>query len=145
MYEYNCKVVRVVDGDTVDVDIDLGFGLVYAKQRIRLYGIDTPESRTRNRTEKKFGLYAKEFLTEELRKGEESGTLILKTRIDGKGKFGRILGTFVRLEEDYMWVDINDLMIGERIGVAYHGQSKKDIQEEHKLNFEYLIENGIVE
>ena len=55
MYEYNCKIRRVVDGDTVDVDIDLGFGIVYANQRIRLYGIDTPESRTRDPYEKFLG------------------------------------------------------------------------------------------
>ena len=59
MYEYSCKIVRVVDGDTVDVDIDLGFGVWRHKERIRLHGIDTPESRTRDLEEKKFGLLAK--------------------------------------------------------------------------------------
>ena len=58
MYEYKCKVVRVVDGDTVDVDIDLGFGVWMRKQRIRMYGIDTPESRTSDKVEKKYGLAA---------------------------------------------------------------------------------------
>ena len=69
MYEYNCKVRRVVDGDTVDVDIDCGFGIVYANQRIRLYGIDTPESRTRDPIEKYFGKMAGKFLSDKL--GEE--------------------------------------------------------------------------
>ena len=55
MYEYRCTVVKIVDGDTVDVDIDLGFGVWMKKQRIRMYGIDTPESRTRDLEEKKFG------------------------------------------------------------------------------------------
>ena len=59
MYEYNVKVTRVVDGDTVDVDIDLGFGMIYKKQRVRLHGIDTPESRTRDLEEKKYGKAAK--------------------------------------------------------------------------------------
>ena len=63
MYEYKCKVVKVVDGDTVDVDIDLGFGVWLRKQRVRLVGIDTPESRTKDLEEKKYGLAAKEFLT----------------------------------------------------------------------------------
>ena len=58
MYEYRVKIVRVVDGDTVDVDIDLGFGVWLKKQRVRLYGIDTPESRTRDLVEKKFGKMA---------------------------------------------------------------------------------------
>ena len=55
MYEYKCKMVRVVDGDTVDVDIDLGFGVWMRKQRIRMYGIDTPESRTSDKVEKVYG------------------------------------------------------------------------------------------
>ena len=60
MYEYRCKILRVVDGDTVDVDIDLGFGVWMHKERIRLHGIDTPESRTRDLEEKKYGLIAKQ-------------------------------------------------------------------------------------
>ena len=63
MYEYKCKMVRVVDGDTVDVDIDLGFGVWLRKQRIRMYGIDTPESRTSDKVEKVYGKAATEFLT----------------------------------------------------------------------------------
>ena len=62
MYQYNCRIVRVVDGDTVDVDIDLGFDVWLKKQRIRLYGVDTPESRTRDLEEKKHGLMAKKFV-----------------------------------------------------------------------------------
>lgn len=135
MYEYHCKVIRVVDGDTVDVDINLGFGIVYSNQRIRLYGIDTPESRTRNRIEKKYGLYAKEFLKARL--GE---SCTLRTRLDGKGKFGRILGEFI--VDD---VNVNEEMIDKCMGVRYYGQSKTDIQAEHRKNFEYLTENGIVE
>ena len=62
MYEYKCKMVRVVDGDTVDVDIDLGFGVWMRKQRIRMYGIDTPESRTSDKVEKVYGKGTTEFL-----------------------------------------------------------------------------------
>ena len=62
MHEYKCTMLRVVDGDTVDVDIDLGFGVWMRKQRIRLYGIDTPESRTRDLEEKKYGLLRKTSL-----------------------------------------------------------------------------------
>ena len=64
MYEYRINVVKIIDGDTVDVDIDLGFGVWLKKQRIRLHGIDTPESRTRDLDEKRYGLMAKKFLTE---------------------------------------------------------------------------------
>ena len=77
MYEYKCKIRRVVDGDTVDVDIDLGFGIVLANERVRVMGIDTPESRTRDKVEKKFGLAAKEKLKSLLGK-----TSILKTQIN---------------------------------------------------------------
>ena len=88
MFEYKCKLVRVIDGDTVDIDIDLGFGVWLRKQRIRMYGIDTPESRTRDLEEKKYGLAAKEFL----QKWTGAGELTIKTHKDAKGKFGRILG-----------------------------------------------------
>ena len=71
MYQYKVKVTRVVDGDTVDVDIDLGFSVVLKKQRVRLYEIDTPESRTRDKEEKKFGLLAKEYLKKVCESGEQ--------------------------------------------------------------------------
>jgi micrococcal nuclease len=135
MYEYACKIKRVVDGDTIDVDIDLGFDVILSNQRVRLYGIDTPESRTRDLVEKKFGLYAKEFL-----KGRVGEACTLRTRKDGKGKYGRILGEFI-----VDGVNVNQEMIDKHIGVAYYGQSKDDIQAEHHKNFNYLIENGIVE
>ena len=64
MYQYKAKITRIIDGDTVDCDIDLGFKVILAKQRIRLYGIDTPESRTRDKVEKKYGLLAKKFLVD---------------------------------------------------------------------------------
>ena len=97
MYEYRCKVIRVIDGDTVDVDIDLGFDIVLKDERVRIMGIDTPESRTRDKVEKKFGLASKARLKELI--GGKSGP-ILKTQInkkgeDMRGKFGRILGDLV--------------------------------------------------
>jgi micrococcal nuclease len=77
MYEYRCEVTRVVDGDTVDVNIDLGFNVILADERVRIMGIDTPESRTRDKVEKAFGLAAKKRLKELLGK-----TAILKTQIN---------------------------------------------------------------
>ena len=125
MHEYNIKMLRVVDGDTVDVDIDLGFGVWLRKQRIRLYGIDTPESRTSDEIEKVYGLAAKEFL----KKWTNSGDLRMRTHKDAKGKFGRILG-----ELHYHKVNINEKMIEENHAVKYHGQSKEAIAEEHIAN-----------
>ena len=130
MYEYKCKLVRVVDGDTVDIDIDLGFGVWLRKQRIRMYGIDTPESRTSDDVEKIYGLAAKEFLV----KWTNSGDLSLKTFKDGKGKYGRILGELWYGGEH----NINQLLIDNHHAVKYHGQSKEEIAEEHLANRQNL-------
>ena len=130
MYEFKCKLVRVVDGDTVDIDIDLGFGVWLRKQRIRMYGIDTPESRTSDDVEKIYGLAAKEFLV----KWTNSGDLSLKTFKDGKGKYGRILGELWYGGEH----NINQLLIDNHHAVKYHGQSKEEIAGEHLANRQKL-------
>jgi micrococcal nuclease len=133
MYEYRTKVVRVVDGDTVDVDIDLGFGVWLRKERVRLYGVDTPESRTRDKEEKKYGLAAKDFLVEKL-----GDSPILKTTKDGKGKFGRILGEFLVDDGEGRTRSVNDWLISEHHAVRYMGQSKDDIAEQHLVNRELV-------
>ena len=139
MYEYRCEILRVVDGDTVDVDIDLGFGVKYAKQRIRLYGIDTPESRTRDLEEKKYGIMAKEYVETYMPVGSKQ---IICTQKDDKGKFGRILGMFkVFDKKDDKESMLHEMMIRDYIGVAYHGQSKESIAEEHLKNRELLSKN----
>lgn len=138
MYEYRCKILKVVDGDTVDVDIDLGFGVWMRGERIRLFGVDTPESRTRDKAEKVCGLYAKEFLKQHLGK-----TSTLRTQKDSKGKFGRILGQFIvydSVTDSYR--SVSDMMIERYIGVEYHGQSKEEIAEQHLLNRAVLVEQG---
>ena len=138
MYEYQCKIVRVVDGDTVDVDIDLGFGVWMKKQRIRLYGVDTPESRTRDLEEKKYGLAAKKFVENHLPVGSKQ---TLRTKLDDRGKFGRILGEFVyeyEYEKITIKTTVNEELIKSHNAVAYHGQSKDDIAEEHIKNREFV-------
>jgi len=136
MYEYRCKVVKIIDGDTVDVDIDLGFGVWLHKERVRLYGIDTPESRTRDLEEKKYGLAAKAFLTGML----DDDQIILKTHKDKTGKFGRILGELWRTS-NYTDKSINTYMIEKHHAVAYYGQSKEDIEKEHIKNREFVTLN----
>lgn len=131
MYEYKCKIIKVIDGDTTDVDIDLGFGVWLKKQRIRFFGIDTPESRTRDLEEKKYGLAAKKYVTDHMPVGS---TQTLVTVKDGKGKYGRILGQF-RMEDGSI---LNENMIAEHHAVAYHGQSKEDIEENHIANREFV-------
>ena len=140
MYEYRATLRRIVDGDTVDVDIDCGFDIVLSNQRIRLYGIDTPESRTRDLEEKKFGKLASQFLVDNL-----PTTFTLRTRLDGKGKYGRILGELVTYYAEYdREVSLNKVMIDKKLAVEYHGQSKDDIEAEHLRNREILYESGVV-
>jgi len=141
MYEYKSKILRVVDGDTVDVDIDLGFGVWMHKERVRIMGIDTPESRTRDKVEKKFGLASKARLKELMPIGSMQ---ILKTQIDKsgedkKGKFGRILGDFIINEQL-----VTSIMINEGYAVAYHGQNKDEVEQAHLNNRDRLIKEGKV-
>tara|TARA_B110000261_G_scaffold53928_1_gene63662 strand:+ start:1956 stop:2423 length:468 start_codon:yes stop_codon:yes gene_type:complete len=140
MYEYKCKILRVVDGDTVDVDIDLGFGVWMHKERVRMMGIDTPESRTRDKVEKAFGLASKERLKELLPTGS---TQVLKTEIDrsgedSRGKFGRVLGDFLTDDERRC----TDILVEEGHAVAYFGGSKDDVDAQHMANRSRLLENG---
>ena len=130
MYEYRCKLRKVVDGDTVDIDVDLGFGVWLQDERVRLYGIDTPESRTRDLEEKKYGLAAKEYVKNFL----DDEWLTLKTKeYDSKGKFGRILGELWRTSS-HADKSLNDYLVEKHHAVPYLGQSKENIAEQHLLN-----------
>ena len=141
MYEYKCKVLRIVDGDTVDIDIDLGFGIWMHRERVRIMGIDTPESRTRDKVEKTFGLASKARLKDMLPIGSIQ---ILKTEIDRsgedkKGKFGRILGDF--LIDDRR---VTEILVEEGHAVAYFGGSKEEIAAKHLVNRDKLLREGVV-
>lgn len=140
MYEYRSTIVKIVDGDTVDVDIDLGFGTWLHNERVRIMGIDTPESRTSDKTEKVFGLAAKQRLTELLGPNPVLRTMVSKKGEDMKGKFGRILGDF-KTKDGQM---ITDIMIAEGHAVLYEGQNKDDVHAAHMLNRERLIAEGVV-
>lgn len=139
MYEYNCNIVRVVDGDTVDVDIDLGFGIWVRNERVRLSGIDTPESRTRDLTEKFYGKYATQYVIKKL--GE---SCVLRTKKDRAGKFGRVLGEFIVYDEySDSWKSVNEMMVRDFIAVPYTGQSKDEIKQLHLENYAALSQIGI--
>lgn len=135
MYRYKVYVTRVVDGDTVDVDVDLGFSTILKKQRIRMMGIDTPESRTRDLEEKFYGKASKAHLESILAEGE------IQLQSHGKGKFGRILGELFVENSSY---SINQQMIDEHHAVPYFGQSKDDTEKGHLWNRAALNEQGIV-
>ena len=139
MYEYKVYIIKIVDGDTVDVDIDLGFGMWIKDERVRMMGIDTPESRTRDKVEKKFGLASKERLKSMLGKKGVLKTQVNKKGEDMKGKFGRILGDFV--VDDKMATEI---LVEEGYAVAYFGGSKDEVQAKHLENRERLIAEGLV-
>ena len=131
MYEYNTTIRRVVDGDTVDIWIDLGFS-VRIKERVRMAGIDTPESRTRNDREKIFGKRATARVEELLPVGEEFKAVSLS--YDARGKFGRAMMDFY-LPDGQMLCQV---LLDERLAVRYHGQHKDDIREEHEANWDAL-------
>ena len=137
MYEYKCKIRKVVDGDTVDIDIDLGFGIWLNDERVRIIGIDTPESRTSDDVEKIFGMAAKERVQHLL--GAES-TLISKVKGDGneemRGKFGRILGDFRLGDGD----TLTSKLMAEGHAVAYNGGNKDLIADKHVENRQKLID-----
>jgi micrococcal nuclease len=119
MYEYRVKkITGVVDGDTIDVDIDLGFSVSFS-QRVRLAGIDTPESRTSDKFEKSLGLEAKEYLKSKLKDAKD---IMIKTeKPDSSEKYGRILGW---LYIDGNTISINDQMIEEGYAWGYLGETK---------------------
>ena len=145
MYEYRATIVKIVDGDTVDVDIDLGFNVVLRDERVRIAGIDTPESRTRDLEEKKFGLAAKARVKQLLGKNCVLQTQINKNGEDMKGKFGRILGDFnVYDSATDSWKLLTSILISEGHAVPYHGQNKDDVQKAHLANRVKLLEDGVV-
>jgi micrococcal nuclease len=145
MYEYKCKVLRVVDGDTVDVDIDLGFGVWLKKERVRIMGIDTPESRTRDKVEKKFGLASKARLKSLLGKDPVLKTQVSKKGEDMKGKFGRILGDFTVYDSNVdAWRPVTQILVEEGHAVPYFGGSKDEVEAQHLANRERLIKEGVV-
>ena len=117
MYNYKAKLLRVVDGDTIDAEIDLGFK-IFIKERIRLMGIDTPESRTRDLEEKERGLAAKDRVKELCPVGS---TVMLRTTKDGRGKFGRILG---EIFVEGVVQSVNKLLVEEGHAVEYFSGKK---------------------
>ena len=142
--EYDVILLDCVDGDTVDVDIDLGFGVWLKDERVRIMGIDTPESRTRDKVEKVFGLAAKNRLKELLAEGGKLITTENKNGEDMKGKFGRILGDFYVERYEGEKEKVTDIMIEEGHCVAYFGGSKEEIQMKHMANREKLLREGVV-
>ena len=130
---YNATVVRIVDGDTIRLDIDLGFDIILKNQSVRLYKVDTPECRTRDLKEKAAGLLAKEVVQDLVAVGER---VFIRTKLDTKGKFGRLLGTIITADN----LNINEHLIDNNYAVEYYGQSKTEVQSKHEENYNILVE-----
>ena len=140
MYEYKVNILKVVDGDTVDVDIDLGFGCWLRNERVRIVGIDCPESRTSDRIEKVFGEAAKQRVTSLLSSEATLISQISKMGENMKGKFGRILGDFITINDQV----ISTTLMEEGHAVAYNGGDKEAVQAQHLKNRQRLIDEGKV-
>ena len=138
MYEYKVTIDRVVDGDTVDIWIDLGFD-VRIFERVRMAGIDTPESRTRDAREKKFGKMATARVEELLPVGGKFWAV--SKSYASRGKFGRAMMDF-RLPDNQMLCQV---LLNEMLAVLYHGQNKKDIRAEHEANWDFLENKEVPE
>jgi len=123
-YIFQCKIIKIIDGDTVDVDVDLGWDISVVNQRIRLFGVDCEESRTRDLEEKKYGLAAKAFLQDFFSLGT---TVLLRTH--EKGKYGRYLGDF-KVYDKWLCQEL----IRNHLAVEYFGQSKTAIKAAHLAN-----------
>ena len=135
MYQYKAQLIKVVDGDTVVVDFDLGFGVWLRDQSVRLSGIDAPESRTANKEEKIRGLLSKKKLSELL---YDSDYVLVSTEIDPSEKYGRILGY---LETD-KGIKVNQWMIDNFYAVSYAGENKDRIKDAHCANAKKLSDKG---
>ena len=140
MHEYKVNILKVVDGDTVDVDIDLGFGVWLRNERVRIVGIDCPESRTSDRIEKVFGEAAKQRVTSLLSSEATLISQISKMGENMKGKFGRILGDFKTINDQI----ISTTLMEEGHAVAYNGGDKEAVQAQHLKNRQRLIDEGKV-
>ncbi len=135
MYEYNCKIVRVIDGDSIIIDIDLGFSHFIHNESIRLYGVDTPECRTRDAEEKDCRTLGKEVC-----RTDASRRRNLQARTREKGKFGRYLGV-IKITGN---LTINTALVTEHLAVPYMGQNKQEIEDAHKENYKILKDRGLV-
>jgi micrococcal nuclease len=140
-FEYHARVRQVVDGDTIIVDIDLGFDVVLANQKVRFNGIDTPESRTADKVEKVFGLHSKDFVKGFVDKCQNQ--VIVRTYLsDSTEKFGRILGDILNPNDTSK--SLNDIMVESGLAVKYLGENKALVSEAHLKNRKRLIDSGAV-
>jgi len=135
MYTYSAQLVRVIDGDSIVFNIDLGFNIWLNNTSVRLLGVDTPEKRTKDKLEKFFGYLSTSYVIDRISKASK---ITIRTELDGK--YGRPLAeVFI----DDSNISLNTMLIEDRMAVRYNGQSKKLIKDAHIKNWIYLVENNI--
>jgi len=142
LYTYEVHIRKIIDGDSINVDIDLGFGIILRDQIIRIKGVDTPEVRTSDREEKAFGVAAKHYVQTHLPEGT---TQIMKSTLDKsgdtvRGKFGRILADFIISDGKLL----SDSLVDEHLAVPYEGGNKELLEAMHMANREILKSRGVV-
>lgn len=133
-YIYKATIDRVIDGDSIEASIDCGFDVVLNRQQCRLKGIDTAETRGGSAWSKDLGKLAKSTLLDLLPVGHQ---VVIETSLDRRGKFGRILAT---VYSDQM--NINQELLDRRLAVVYDGQSKAELIQQHRANWQYHINKG---
>lgn len=134
MYNYNANLVRIIDGDSLIVDIDLGFNMWIKNVSVRLFRVDTPEIRTTDDIEKTAGYLAKARVESLL----SDGKLQITTIMDKSDKFGRVLGVVYNSDGDI----INEILVDERLGIPFTGQTPEERARLHEENFQWLISEG---
>ena len=142
MYEYRARVERIIDADSGKLSVDLGFSTILSNKTWRLFGCDTPESRTRDKIEKVYGQLSKDYVAQYLIPGN---WYTIQTYKDKREKYGRVLCDFIiydlRQDRERSLVE---MLIEDNMAVPYDGQSKDDIKEAHLKNRQILIESGKV-
>ena len=140
-YEYNAKVIDVIDGDTIVVDIDLGFDVKLSNQKVRLLGVDTPESRTSDNIEKLFGQASKDYTKKFIEQCIDKNIILRTYLSDSEEKFGRLLGEIINPQTKKV---LNEELINNNYAVKYLGENKDKIKSPHLLNRKKLIDAKIV-
>lgn len=141
-YEYKARFKKVIDGDTLILDIDLGFSIVLSDQTVRLIGIDTPESRSKDKIEKIFGTLSKKAVEEFMKVSDQENLVIQTIFCDENGdKFGRILAKIYNSNK----VCLNDWLINNNYAVYYNGENKELVKQAHFKNRKALIDNKMVQ
>lgn len=137
MYEYKATVKRIIDGDSLVLDIDLGFYMFMNETKIRLYGLDTPEMNSEDPLLRLQGVLATRYLFDNLQVGDK---VTIKTVLDKREKYGRLLATVFTKGG----VNINEGLLQNRLAVSYKGLSRQEQIQKHYENQEYLIQKGFI-